>query len=267
MNSSRFLVLIVLAALLAGAGWYFRDAIFPEEREPDAIPAEPEPEETPARLGPIHPLPPLESGSSSPGSLVPLPELDDSDAYFLLALTDLFGSDIGNMLVDEALIDKFVTTVDNLPRGQVPERIRPIGRLATNFDAVPLSDERFYLGEGNFTRYDIVVSLVTAADLDQVVNVYRNFYPLFQEAYVRLGYPNGYFNDRAVEVIDHLLETPSPFGQIELVRPGVLYEFADPELESLSSGQKLLIRMGVEHAEDIKRVLRELRSRIAQPAE
>ncbi len=257
----------MLAAILAGAGWYFRDALFPVESEPDAVPAEPAVEESRARLGPIHPLPALEPGSSAEGELIPLPPLDDSDAYFLLALTDLFGSDIGNMLVDEALIDKFVTTVDNLPRGQVPERIRPIGRLATNFDAVPVSDERYYLGESNFARYDIVVSLVTAANLDQVVDVYRNFYPLFQEAYVRLGYPNGYFNDRAVEVIDHLLETPSPAGQIALVRPGVLYEFADPELETLSSGQKLLIRMGGEHAENIKQVLRQLRSRIAQASE
>ena len=82
---------------------------------------------------------------------------------------------------------------------------------------------------------------------------------------MRLGYPNAYFNDRAVEVIDHLLETPTPDQPILLVRPHVLYEYADPELAALSSGQKLLLRMGAEHADKIKAVLRGLRVRIVKP--
>ena len=128
-------------------------------------------------------------------------------------------------------------------------------------------DDVIYLDDANYARYDGVVDLVTAANLDEVVDVYRRFYPLFQESYGRLGYPNGYFNDRAVEVIDHLLAAPAPNGPIRLVRPRVLYEFDDPELEALSSGQKLLIRMGNDHAAAIKQVLRELRSRIAQTSD
>jgi hypothetical protein len=82
---------------------------------------------------------------------------------------------------------------------------------------------------------------------------------LFQDAYVALGYPDGYFNDRLVEVIDHLLETPEVNDPIELVRPHVLYEYSDPNLEALSSGQKLLLRMGSDNAARIKGTLRELR--------
>jgi len=62
--------------------------------------------------------------------------------------------------------------------------------------------------------------------------VYLRFYPLFQQAYQDLGYPNGYFNDRLVKVIDVLLATPQIAGPIELVRPKVMYAFADPTLES-----------------------------------
>ena len=264
VSGARFLVLILVAAALAVAGWYFRGEIFPTEAEPVIVAPEPAADEPAPRLGPIHPLPPLEPGPSTEGELIPLPPLDDSDAYFLLALTDIFGGDIGNLLVSEALIDKFVATVDNLPRSHVAERTRPIGRLASNFAITTTSDESIYLSEANYGRYDTVVSLVTSADLDQIVDMYRRFYPLFQESYVRLGYPNGYFNDRAVEVIDHLLAAPAPIGPIRLVRPRVLYQFADPELEALSSGQKLLIRMGPDHAAAIKQVLRELRNRIAQ---
>lgn len=103
---------------------------------------------------------------------------------------------------------------------------------------------------------------MAGADLEITTETYRRFYPLFQESYVRLGYPDGYFNDRAVEVIDHLLATPEPKDPIRLVRPHVLYEFADAELEALSSGQKLLLRMGSKNAASIKRVLKEFRALI-----
>jgi hypothetical protein len=43
----------------------------------------------------------------------------------------------------------------------------------------------------------------------------------------------------------------------------VLYEYADPDLEALSSGQKLLLRMGNSNAERVKSALTELRTRIA----
>ena len=68
-----------------------------------------------------------------------------------------------------------------------------------------------------------------------------------------------------IEVIDHLLETPEIPGPVALTRPGVLYEYADPGIESRSAGQKALIRMGGENANAIKTKLRELRAeRIAQ---
>jgi hypothetical protein len=107
---------------------------------------------------------------------------------------------------------------------------------------------------------------VTSADINNVADTYHRFYPLFQKAYVNLGYPDGYFNDRLIEVIDHLLATPVVEPPIVLDRPNVLYRFADPELEALSSGRKLLIRMGNEHAEKIKNSLRDLRAAIVDQA-
>ena len=82
---------------------------------------------------------------------------------------------------------------------------------------------------------------------------------MFQTSYEDLGYPDGYFNDRLIEVIDHLLATPDIDDQTMLVRPHVLYEFADPDLQSRSSGQKLLMRMGSEHRSRIKQTLRDFR--------
>lgn len=256
----KLLIVIVLAAGLAGALWYFRGDVFPSADEPHVERHVPVAEEEPAPEGPIHPLAPPQATDAFTGELVPLPPLDDSDSYFLLALIDTFGLEVEGVLVKDALVDKFVATVDNLTRGHVAEKIRPVGRLSGTFTVDAAADEgQFYLAGNNHERYDLLVNLVARADLEATAAMYRRYYPLFQESYKRLGYPDAYFNDRVVEVIDHLLATPELDEPIRLVRPHVLYEYADAEIEALSSGQKLLLRMGGEHSETIKQALRRLR--------
>jgi hypothetical protein len=97
------------------------------------------------------------------------------------------------------------------------------------------------------------------ANTQSLVQSYARFYPLFQKAYEDLGYPNGYFNDRLVEVIDHLLAAPDVPAPVALAQPKVLYEFADPALEARSAGQKILMRIGPVGEARVKAKLREIR--------
>ncbi len=48
-------------------------------------------------------------------------------------------------------------------------------------------------------------------------------------------------------------------GPIALTQPKVLYEFADPALQDLSAGQKMLVRMGPENEARVKAKLREFK--------
>jgi hypothetical protein len=261
----KLVLAVLLVMAIAGAAWYFRSELLPQPEQPFAAPPEPAVNEVVINDGPKHPLTFPESAEWAQRNLIPLPPLDDSDSYFLVALADIFGTDIEALLVKEALIDKFVTTVDNLPRAHVAEKIRPAGRLSTRFriDAAG-SDGPIYLSPDNYQRYYPLVSKVAAADINAIVDAYRRFYPLLQQSYERLGYPDGYFNDRVVEVIDHLLVVPpQPDEPIQLVRPHVLYKFADSRIEALSSGQKLLLRMGPESAAIVRRFLRDLRAELA----
>jgi len=259
----KWLVMLLLAVGAAGALWYFRDDINPPP-EPAAI-VDPEPAgEALAPKEPLHPIEPL-SLTPGQGELVELPPLDESDSYFALELIAVFGSELQNLLDDEGLIDKSVATIDNLTRSHVAEKIRPVGRIQGNFSvAAAGANGPYYLSPDNYGRYDFLVNMLTGADLDALAATYRRFYPLIQEAFAQLGYPDAYFNDRLIAVIDHLLATPEPGEPVQLVQPHVLYEFADPALESLSSGQKLLLRMGSDNAARVKSVLEELRMRIAQ---
>jgi fermentation-respiration switch protein FrsA (DUF1100 family) len=215
------------------------------------------------RAGPVHPVEALEWQAPENNDLLALPDLTDIDAYFRLELVDIFGTGLDALLANDAMIDRIVATIDNLPRRHVAESIRPVGRLSSTF--VTNGDDVIVIDPENYARYRILVDWFAMADPDTVVELYRRYYPLLQKSYESLGYPQGYFNDRLVAVIDHLLETPVPEEPPELVRPHVLFEYTDPELEALSSGQKLLLRMGAENAMRTKQSLEALRARIAQP--
>ena len=207
--------------------------------------------------GPVYPLESLEWTGPDDSDLVALPDLNDIDSFLRLELVETFGRQLDAMLADDAMIDRIVATVDNLPRSHVAERVRPVGRLASNFQA-----DGEVIDPENYERYLPLIDMFTLADPDTVADLYRRYYPLMQQSYEDLGYPNAYFNDRVVHVIDHLLATPIPDASPALVRPHVLYEYADPGYEGLSSGQKLLLRMGPENAGRVKRALEEIRDRI-----
>jgi hypothetical protein len=241
-----------LIFVLAAAGVYYlrsRNAPLPATPVPaSTAPAASEPEIA-------HPLPGA-AGSSS----APLPDLADSDAPLRDALAQLVGADaVKAYVVPEDVIRRIVVTIDNLPRQKIAVDKRPTtaigGSFAANGDELHAT-----LNQQNFERYKPLVALISKLDMQQLGAVYIRFYPLFQQAYQNLGYPNGYFNDRLVEVIDAMLATPEPKGPIQLVRPNVMYVYADPALEARPAGQKLLIRMGPENAQAVKAKLKELRA-------
>jgi hypothetical protein len=260
-SGNSWAVIALLAIALVGLVVY---RYFEAANEPAAAPAAetPQPAEVRRRPGPIYPLDPIATGEDAERNLVPLPTLDDSDGYLRLELVNIYGKRLDELLGREALVEKFVATLDNLPRAHVAERLRPVGSIAGPF-MVETDGDATFISPANFERYAFLVDLFVNADMDAIEDVYRRYYPLLQQAYVALGYPNGYFNDRVVEVIDHLLSTPSPTGPLQLSRPHVLYELADPDLEALSSGQKLLLRMGNSNAAKVKDALAQLRKRIA----
>jgi hypothetical protein len=220
-----------------------------------AVPAPAFPEEPAAPEEPAvkHPLP-------EPETRELLPPLAESDAPMQNALTELIGKEsVERFIVSKDLIRHMVVTVDNLTTEKVAERVRPLRRPPGNF-AVSGSEEALVLDPANYERYNSLVQLIRSTDTQSLVATYTRYYPLFQESYENLGHPPQYFNDRLIEVIDHLLATPELQGPIALAQPNVLYEFADPELESRSAGQKALLRMGSDNATAVKDKLRELRT-------
>lgn len=199
-----------------------------------------------------------------PDALPPLPALNESDADARAALAGAAGEALVDQhLVTDDVIRKLVATVDNLPREALWIKSRAVppveGRLL-----VEGPEGARVLSPANFVRYAPVAQLVGAVDVGALASAYRQHYPLLQQAYEELGYPGRQFHNRALEVIDHLLATPAVDGPIRLEQPHVLYTFADPRLEALSPGQKIMLRVGPEHAAVFRAKLIELRAALEE---
>ncbi|MCK4536575.1 MAG: DUF3014 domain-containing protein [Desulfuromonadales bacterium] len=233
-----------------------------EQPEPVSVPA-PTPVAQPEKPEILHPIDKTATEDKAAEPIIdlaePLPELQQSDEKMEDILSRLFAEQrLDRFFLLEHIIERFVVMVDNLPRQNLPVTHRPLKKIPGIFLATGDRENR-KIAPANYKRYSPVITLLEKADSQQVVAVYVKLYPLFQEAYQGLGYPKAYFNDRLIEVIEHLLATPIVADPIRLMQPKALYHYADPELEALSAGRKILIRTGPENAERIKNILREYR--------
>jgi hypothetical protein len=205
---------------------------------------------------------------------IPLPTLVESDPVVLESLGGLLGqSAVAGLIVNDNVISRFVATIDMLGGRKVPAIVQaiegPEGKLLVTLNANPetvISNEagdlipQFFIDPANFSRYTPYVEMLEAADTVQLTENYRFFYPLLQEAYRQMGYADGDFNTRLVATIDDLLATPETMEPVALMKPEAYFLYSDPDLESRSAGQKILLRMGTENAARVKSKLAEIRA-------
>ena len=284
-KNAKNLIALTVAAALVGGGAYYLLAAKPAELAIEVEPA--------ATLQPVQSAAAASSAPASaplPAILFPvlapaqpasapvqaLPALVDADAVVSQQLTDLLGQkNILTFLQLDHFVRRVVATVDNMARSYAPQTMWPVNptpqRFVTLIDGIGGPE---VISPDNGQRYTPFVLLVESVNATQAVALYVRLYPLFQQAYEELGFPGRYFNDRLVFVLDHLLATPvqrgatavslvEVKGSVPSLRPWVRYEFTDPKLEALSSGQKMLLRTGPVNQRRLNAKLLEIRALVA----
>ena len=269
----------VVIVLALGGAWYWwqqRSVVEP----PPALVTTPAP---PVAAAPPAPAPaasppaiqhPIEPEAPAVAAAPPI-TLDTSDALIRQALTDLLSSKpVSTWLRTDDFVRRAVATVDGLGSAHSAPRLWPVNPSVGRF-IVQRDGETETIGAANAARYANFVGFVESIDVTRAAALYRRHYPLFQSAYQELGYPQGYFNDRLVAVIDQMLATPEPAGalavrvtevkgEVPSTQPWLRYEFVDPQLEALPAGSKLLLRMGPDNARRVKAKLRALRNLVTK---
>ena len=249
-----WLILIAAAGAILSVIYYATQKKPPRFAPPSAEAPAPRPPAEPEIRYPIEPAPPEQ----------PLPALNESDPAVTQALGGLWNDKTLEQFFHlNEFIRRVVATIDNLPRQKVALRLMPVKQVPGQF-RITGKGESLTTSPDNAARYAPYMKLAEAVDSAKLVAVYVRFYPLFQQAYQDLGYPKAYFSDRVVEVIDHLLAAPETPADVRLVQPKVFYQFADPDLERRSAGQKILMRIGNENAVRIKAKLREIRGELTR---
>jgi hypothetical protein len=270
----RAVFIILLGGALVGGAFYVG------KRWSHPAPVAPTPIAKPAAAEPGAPAP-VETRAGKPAVAHPipandgvhheLPSLDQSDAYCGRVLRELIGrKDVASFLNLDGFARRFVATVNNLASDNASTALWPVRETPRRFET-EARDDRRVISSRNAARYTPFVAFVEGVDSHKALAAYVAMYPLLQRAYEDLGEPTPYFNDRVVAVIDDLLATPDvgaplPVKHIEAdgASPSAtaarLYVYDDASLERRTAGQKILLRVGHDHAKRLKAKLAEIRA-------
>ncbi len=259
MNSSVVKLVGLAVVVIGGVVGYFYWQQAQQQPAPVAMPPPARAQQPAAQA----PKPEVRQAAEQAPPQIALPRLADSDAFMVEILSGLVNDkSLMKLFHTERIVHNMVATIDNLPHSKAPRSVMPLRGPGGKF-TVAGADGAWTISPNNAARYTPYVKLAQAVDTRQLVQVYIRIYPLFQQAYEQLGYPGKYFNDRLMETLDDLLDAPEVKGPVKLVRPNVMYLYADSELEAASAGQKILMRMGSANAAKIKAKLTEIKQELA----
>jgi hypothetical protein len=191
---------------------------------------------------------------------VDLPRLNDSDSFLVEKISELpSGTSLLSYLVDEQLVRRAVVLVENISRGQYPQTALPYKPIVEEMQVSSDDGRLFTMEAASYTRFDAAVAAFVALDTEQTVGLYRLLSPLLQQAYAEIGFRDAEFEQALIKAIDAVLSAPEIEGPFQLVKPSVMYLYADTRLEELANMNKQLIRLGPENSARLKAKLREFK--------
>ena len=203
---------------------------------------------------------------------VPLPSLNDSDALFRNKWLELWGGGgpIGLWGNTEQVVRKSTAVLDGLSQGKVLRNLLGVFTLHGPFVAkkvVPANQgegsvDVYHFNPESYSRYSPFVESITSIDAAQLVSFYLHLSPLLYEAYVELGYQSGDVNTLFLNTLAQIQAVPALSWNVRLIRPKVLFQFENQELESRSALDKQLFRMGPKNTQALQQKAREIETEL-----
>jgi hypothetical protein len=192
-----------------------------------------------------------------------LPPLNDSDGAVLTRLAGLeMGASLLRMLAPDDIIRKFVVFTYNVAQGELPQVDYPLRDVEGDVVVQEIDDNLYQMQPATHRRFDNLVDTLVALEPQQAMAVYRALRPLFQEAYAELGLGSGNFDEVLVQAIDRIMNADTATGPFQLIKPSVMYLYAEGRIEDMSPVAKQLLRLGPENTEKLKGRLPAYRERL-----
>lgn len=253
----RPLLSIAIAVLiLAGGAYWLMPGGQDRPQEPAAQRAEPvAPAPTippaPAPQAAIREAPDIperleEERAVAPPEPAPAPTAEELDQRLRAALAET-GLDVPSALKTAVsapyLLDRGVSSMDQVARGLVPQRTLNIARPRGAF-ASRRQGQRYFLDPAGYRRYDTLTQAISSLPVSTLADLFQTLRPQLRTTYASLGYPVEAMDNTLIAALDAIIEAPTPQSPPELVSKGALWAYRDADLESRSDLHKQLLRAG-----------------------
>ena len=234
----------------------------PQQAPASVALSEPEIAALPEEVEPVE-LAPEPELNEDETNVIELPTLTDSDPFVFETLQTLQnGMALVNALAEDQIVRKFVVFVENISRGEFPQTGLPYKGLGQEMPVSEIDDNLFVMDQVAHSRFDQVVSTFVETDTDSAVIIYQMLLPLFQQAYAEIGFRNVSFDETLRAAINNVLRTTNMEGPYQLVKPSVMYLYADSSVENLAEVHKQLLRIGPDNTSALKAKLREFLTKL-----
>jgi hypothetical protein len=156
------------------------------------------------------------------------------------------------------VLDRGISSIDQLARGLVPGRSSNIARPSGKFATTQVGSD-YSVDPAGYRRYDPLVAAVTALPPETLARLFHQQRALLEGAYSALGYPAEAMDNTVIAALDRIIAAPTRETPPALVSKGALWAYADPALESATDLDKQLLRSGPENTRALQRWARDLR--------
>jgi Protein of unknown function (DUF3014) len=202
---------------------------------------------------------PAAAAPAPPPTNPTLPPLDSSDVFVRGVVSGLSSHpQLASWLATDKLIHRFVVTVVAVANGGSPEEqvgfLKPRQPFETRTSGNTLVEDT-----ADYHRYDAMTLTLVSLDSAGVGKLYRELSPLMEDAYHELGLKAGTtFQESLARAFGRLLAVRFPDEPPALVQKGPTYDYASPQLASLSAAAKHLLRLGPTNGREVQDKLRQL---------
>ena len=249
-----FIAALLAAAAIAAAYLVFRGGSTPERTATAEAPP-------PAKTQ--QPVQPLGGDAMS----ITVPPLDETDALVRTLVGALSSHPrVAAWLATEGRIRNFTLVVTDIAEGKTPATSLRTLRPTSPFRVAERSGD-LYLDPRSYERYTGFADALASIDPAGAARLYATLKPRIEEAHREMEHPDQPF-DRVLErAIVLLLKTPVEEGPVRVEPRGIVYGFADEDLEDLTPAQKQLLRMGPRNARAVQRTLHAMALALGIPSE
>jgi hypothetical protein len=263
-NMARKGLIIVGLAIFVGAAFLLLRT-GPASPPPTSDPPEERPELRTERPSALHdPSQNSEIGDDQndetilvdPSPTVILPPFDESDPFVRERLEPFSLPE--EWIAQDHLLRRLAVVADNATRGDLSRRQLEFAKPEGRFRVIT-KDGSLYADPNNARRFDSYLDRLESIDPATLAKLLGTLGPLIDDALEELGSTTS-AGDVLRDAIDRILEAPVRIEALELVQGNVLYEYADPDLESLPPLDKQLLRLGPTNLARLKVYLLDLRS-------